>query len=180
GWLLTSKEIGECWAREQAPLKAVPENLADAAALTLVRADETKVLRRLIRAARQLNPGRRVFFLREYADGVKRARQASVLNVPHGARSQRAAEQTDLEQRRKPDMPIIFIDRLSHIGFYNGVLRIECAEASATGQERPSGTLMIPGNQARQVLQSLLKAAEEIDKKLREQHAQQQPTVGTA
>src|SRR5262249_37597943 len=74
-------------------------------------------------------------------------------------------------------MPTVFIDRLSHIGFYNGVLRIECTEATATGQERPSGTLLIPANQAGQVLQSLLKAAQELEKKMREaQAAQQQPT----
>jgi hypothetical protein len=70
-------------------------------------------------------------------------------------------------------MPVVFIDR--HIGFYNGVLRVECMEATATGQERPSGTLLIPGNQARQVLQ-----ADELEKKLREQQAQQQPTAGRA
>jgi hypothetical protein len=77
-------------------------------------------------------------------------------------------------------MPIIFIDRLAHVGFYNGVLRIECSEAGANGQERPSGTLLIPGNQAGQVLQSLVRAAQELEKKVREQAAQQQPTAGNA
>jgi hypothetical protein len=77
-------------------------------------------------------------------------------------------------------MPVVLIDRLSQIGFYNGVLRIECVEATAAGQERPSGTLLIPGAQAPQVLQSLVNAAQELEKKLREQAVQQQSTVGRA
>jgi hypothetical protein len=81
-------------------------------------------------------------------------------------------------------MPIIFIDRLSHVAVINGVLRVECIEVGANGQERPSGTLLIAGNQAGPVLASLVKAAQELEKKMREQQAQQQakqaPTVGNA
>lgn len=39
--------------------------------------------------------------------------------------------------------------------------------STANGQERLSGTLLIPGNQAGQVLQTLVAAAQEIEKKLR-------------
>jgi hypothetical protein len=77
-------------------------------------------------------------------------------------------------------MSLVFVDRISHVGFYNNVLRIECLEAAPNGQERPSGTLLIPANQAAHVLQSLVKAAQELEKKLREQQAQQQPTAGNA
>ena len=68
-------------------------------------------------------------------------------------------------------MPTVLIDRLAQIAFYNGVLRIECVEATANGQERSSGTLLIPGNQAAQVLQSLVAAAQELEKKLRDARA---------
>jgi hypothetical protein len=68
-------------------------------------------------------------------------------------------------------MSTVLIDRLAHVGLYNGVLRIECVEATANGQERPSGTLLIPGNQAGQVLQSLVAAAQELEKKLRDAKA---------
>ena len=78
-------------------------------------------------------------------------------------------------------MSTVFIDRLAHIGFFNGVLRIECVEFTASGQERPSGTLLVPGNQAGQVLQTLVNAAQELEKKLREQQqVQQQPSAGNA
>jgi hypothetical protein len=95
GWVLTTREIGERWVREQVPLQSAPADRADAAALTLVRADEPKVLRRLIRVARELNPGRRVFFLREYADGLKRKRQTSVLNIPHAREGTRTGTGTN-------------------------------------------------------------------------------------
>lgn len=64
-------------------------------------------------------------------------------------------------------MSTVLIDRLAHVGLHNGVLRIECVESTANGQERLSGTLLIPGNQAGQVLQTLVAAAQEIEKKLR-------------
>jgi len=64
-------------------------------------------------------------------------------------------------------MPVVLIDRLAQIGLHNGVLRIECVEATANGQERVSGTLLIPGNQAGQVLQTLVAAAQELERKLR-------------
>jgi hypothetical protein len=40
---------------------------------------------------------------------------------------------------------------------------------SATGQEKPSGTVLIPGTMSRgQVIQSLVKGVQELDKKARE------------
>jgi len=83
GWVLVTPESGEQWLRDQGPLRPVPEAGATAGALTLVRADDPKVLRRLIRVTRDLNPGRRVFLRRDYSDGSKTSRLTSVLNVPH-------------------------------------------------------------------------------------------------
>lgn len=80
GWVLITQELGERWLREQVSLAPVPDDRADAATLTIVCANEPKVLRRLIRACRDLNPGKRVFFRRDYSEGRKAARQTAVLN----------------------------------------------------------------------------------------------------
>lgn len=80
GWMLTSREIGERWLREQVPLDPVPDERADAGALTIVRAADPKVLRQLIRKTRELNPGKRVFLQRQYGDGLRSMRQTTVLN----------------------------------------------------------------------------------------------------
>ena len=81
GWLLTSQEIGERWLHEQGSLDPVADDRADAGALTIVRAEDPKVLRKLIRATRDLNPGKRVFLRRDYSDGRRPTRNATVLNV---------------------------------------------------------------------------------------------------
>lgn len=62
GWLMTSKAIAEAWVLEQG--KLLPHRDADAAALTIVAADERAVVTRLIRGARDLNPGMRAYFKR--------------------------------------------------------------------------------------------------------------------
>ena len=60
-------------------------------------------------------------------------------------------------------------------------MRIECIEAGPNGEERPSGTLLMPGNQAGHVLKALVGATQEVEKRLREQrqwpagNAQPQP-----
>jgi len=78
-------------------------------------------------------------------------------------------------------MSLVFIDSLKSVTFYNGVLRIDCIATGPNNEERASGTLLIPGSQARQVLNSLVAATQELDKRLREQQAaQQQVTVGNA
>ncbi len=74
-------------------------------------------------------------------------------------------------------MSVILIDGLKTVGFHNGILRIECTEAGPGGEERSSGTLLIPGNQAGQVLKSLVEATQQLEKRLREQ---QQETAGNA
>jgi hypothetical protein len=49
--------------------------------------------------------------------------------------------------------------------------------SGSNNEERSSGTLLIPGNQAGPILRSLTQAVQELDKKLREQA--QQSTAGT-
>ena len=77
-------------------------------------------------------------------------------------------------------MSVTLIDGLKMIAYHNGILRIDCVAAGPNGEERPSGTLLIPGNQARQVLVALVNATQELEKRMREQAAQQQTTVGNA
>lgn len=74
-------------------------------------------------------------------------------------------------------MSVILIDSLKAVGFHNGILRIGCTEAGPNGEERSSGTLLIPGNQAGHVLKALVEATQELEKRLREQ---QQAAAGNA
>ena len=69
-------------------------------------------------------------------------------------------------------MSVTFIDGIKTVTFHNGVLRIDCVAAGPNNEERPSGTLLIPAIQARQVLQALVNATEELEKRLREQAEQ--------
>jgi hypothetical protein len=77
-------------------------------------------------------------------------------------------------------MSVTLIDSVKSVTFHNGVLRIDCFAAGPNNEERPSGTLLIPGSQARQVLNALVNATQELEKRLRDQVAQQQATVGNA
>ena len=76
GWLLTDMKSGEIWLESEAAVRPLPE--AEAALLTIVRADETRVLRALIRRCRTLYPRKRIFFKRVYGDGARRERRDSV------------------------------------------------------------------------------------------------------
>jgi len=77
-------------------------------------------------------------------------------------------------------MSVVLIDGLKAAAIHNGILRIECVAVGPNGEERPSGTLLIPGHQAGAVLKALVDATQELDKRLREQAAQQQATSGNA
>lgn len=77
-------------------------------------------------------------------------------------------------------MSVTLIDGVRSVSYFNGVLRIDCVSAGPNNEERPSGTLLIPGGQARQVLNALVNATQELDKRLREQAAQQQAPAGNA
>ena len=70
-------------------------------------------------------------------------------------------------------MTKILIDAISNISIHNGVLRVECEAVGANGQQNNSGTLVIPGAVAVQVLQSLTGGLQELDRRLREQSSAQ-------
>ena len=92
GWLQVTCELGELWLLDQAELKPIPPERADAVALTLVRIDEPAAVRPLIRACRTLEPGKRVFFRRDYADGLHATRRNAVMNVSGDATGVKAAK----------------------------------------------------------------------------------------
>jgi hypothetical protein len=75
-------------------------------------------------------------------------------------------------------MKEVLIDAIKAVVFHNGVLRIDCVAAGPNNEERPSGTLLIPGNQAGPILGALTQAVQELDKKVREQA--QQAAAGAA
>ena len=69
---------------------------------------------------------------------------------------------------------VILIDGIANVAMANGLLRIECVAAgtsSSGGQEKPSGTILIPAMVAGQVVQMLVNAMQELDKKARESMA---------
>jgi hypothetical protein len=74
-------------------------------------------------------------------------------------------------------MDTIVVDRIGAIAIMNGVLRIECMSVSASGQERASGTLLIPANIATGVVQSLIRGMQELDRKLRDAAAAAPPAA---
>lgn len=69
-------------------------------------------------------------------------------------------------------MSHLLVDGISNLSITNGVLRVECTATGADGQPHPSGTLVIPGPVAGQVLQALINGTQELEKKIREQQAQ--------
>ena len=73
-------------------------------------------------------------------------------------------------------MDILLIDGIKDVVLHNGMLRVDCVAAGPNGTERPSGTVLIPGNIAGAVVQALSNALAEFERRLREQ---QQP-AGTA
>ena len=77
-------------------------------------------------------------------------------------------------------MSAILIDRIGSVVFHNGILRFDCMAAGPNGEERPAGTLLIPANQAGAVLQSLIGATKELDRRLREQAQQAAAGNGTS
>ena len=80
GWLPTTKAAAEAWLENGGDLRPADRD-ADAVALTIVAVDNPRVTPGLIRAAREINPGLRVFFKRSYADGSRTARKSAVLNL---------------------------------------------------------------------------------------------------
>ena len=69
-------------------------------------------------------------------------------------------------------MSTVLIDRVSAVVFQNNILRFDCVSSGPEGVERHSGTLLIPVNQAGAILQTLVNATAELEKRLREQAEQ--------
>jgi len=80
GWIHTSAPAAEIWMRDMGPLRSVQSGSHDAAALTVVSVADTRATLRLMRGARNLNPGIRVFFKRTYDETLRAAKKSSVLN----------------------------------------------------------------------------------------------------
>ena len=80
GWLHTTEQVGSEWVENRAILKPLKPADSDAVALTVFAVSDKAITARLIRGARELNKGKRVFFKRGY-DGVMRpGRKQAVLN----------------------------------------------------------------------------------------------------
>jgi hypothetical protein len=79
GWLLTSDAIARAWVESNGPLVRVPAEQATAAALTTVAVTDPAVTLRLMRGARELNKGKRVYFKRGSEGRGRLPRKASVL-----------------------------------------------------------------------------------------------------
>jgi hypothetical protein len=66
-------------------------------------------------------------------------------------------------------MTTVLIDSVTSVTFQNGLLRVDCISIGPKGEQRPSATLLIPGNQFAGVLQNLGNAAKELDRLVRKQ-----------
>lgn len=89
GWLPTTVAAADAWVKNGGDLHPA-DRAAEAAALTTVAVDNPKVTLGLMRAARDRNPGIRVFFKRSYVDPSRESRKATVLNrtgIPAGAQA---------------------------------------------------------------------------------------------
>lgn len=78
GWLPITKTLGEKWMANKAKLVPVPQEAADAVALTIVSFTSREHLLPMIRECRRLQPDRRVYFKRERKAGLPN--KASVFN----------------------------------------------------------------------------------------------------
>jgi cytochrome P450 len=79
GWLPTTQRAAQAWLQSEGELRPADGN-ADAVALTIVAVEDKAVTLGLIRGARNLNPGLKVFFKRNYTDRSRTARKSAVLN----------------------------------------------------------------------------------------------------
>ena len=77
-------------------------------------------------------------------------------------------------------MSLTLIDGIKSVVFHNGMVRIDCVSAGPNNEERPSGTLLIPGNQVGQILRTLTQAMQDLEKRIRELQQQNVPTAGNA
>ena len=68
-------------------------------------------------------------------------------------------------------MSQILIDGIANVTFAGGIVRVDCVMAGPNNEQRPSGTLLIPGQQAGPILNALVNAMNELQRKQQEQQA---------
>jgi hypothetical protein len=66
-------------------------------------------------------------------------------------------------------MSQILVDAISNVTIANGLVRVDCVSVGPNNEQRPSGTLLIPGPQVGPVLNALAKAMKELQRKQQEQ-----------
>ena len=66
-------------------------------------------------------------------------------------------------------MSQILIDAISNVTVANGLVRVDCVSVGPNNEQRPSGTLLIPAAQVGPVLNALVNAMKELQRKQQEQ-----------
>jgi hypothetical protein len=66
-------------------------------------------------------------------------------------------------------MSQILIDGISSVTVAGGLIRVDCVTMGPNNQQRPSGTLLIPGPAAGPVITGLVNAMKELHRKQQEQ-----------
>lgn len=106
GWLPTTMRAAEAWLDDSGELLPADEN-PEAVALTIVAVDDPSATLGLMREARRINPGLRVFFKRNYSDAKRTARKSAVQNMTG---YDAAARPAAASQRKPPARPPIADD----------------------------------------------------------------------
>jgi hypothetical protein len=60
----------------------------------------------------------------------------------------------------------ILLDAIGKVSFHRGIVRIECLTASPDGKMQQSGVLMMPGTEAGNTLNTLVKGLQELQTKV--------------
>lgn len=68
-------------------------------------------------------------------------------------------------------MSQILIDGIANVTFASGIVRVDCVALGPNNEQRASGTLLIPAAQAAPVLNALINAMKELERKLQDQKA---------
>ena len=66
-------------------------------------------------------------------------------------------------------MSQILVDTITNVTLANGVVRVDCVATGPNNEQRPSGTVLIPAPQAGVVLNALINAVQELQRKQQEQ-----------
>ena len=68
-------------------------------------------------------------------------------------------------------MSQILVDSISNVTVANGIVRVDCMSLGPNNEQRPSGTLLIPGPQVGPVINALVNAMKELQRKQEQQAA---------